>query len=165
MSFSRFAACAAGVLACAPFGAHAAESTAIQAVGKGVQIYSCQPSGAGFAWKLQGPEATLSASDGRVIGRHFAGPSWQATDGSTIVGEPVVASASPDDGAIPWLVLHVKSTTGAGLFSNVTYVTRTLTHGGAAPATGCDAGRSGQETRAPYSATYTFFTQPNSQPR
>lgn len=160
----RLAAYLASIIACAAFGSRAIAAPAIQALGKGVQIYTCQASGAAFAWKLQGPEAVLSGSDGRVVGGHFAGPSWQAADGSTIVGEPVVASPSPQDGAIPWLVLRTRSTAGPGLFSGVTYVTRTQTQGGAAPATGCDADHVGKQARAPYSATYTFFTDPGGAP-
>ena len=161
----RLAAYVASAVMCAASGAHAAAAPALQLLGKGVQIYTCQPAGAAFAWKLQGPDAMLSAADGKVVGRHFAGPSWQAADGSTIVGEPLVASPSPQDGAIPWLALHAKSTAGPGLFSSVTYVTRTLTQGGAAPATGCDADHLGKEARTPYSATYTFFTDPSSAAR
>ena len=117
----------------------AADERAIQVLGKGVQIYTCRPDGTSFAWKLKGPEAVLLDEGGTVVGRHFAGPSWQARDGSTIVGVPLVASLSPQAGSIPWLVLHVKSTSGAGLFTNVAFVVRTSTQGGAAPATGCDS--------------------------
>lgn len=154
-----------GVALCVAFEARAADAPAIQALGKGVQIYVCQPSATAFAWKLQGPDAVLTGADGAVVGRHFAGPSWQAADGSTLVGELVVASPSPRAGAVPWLVLRVRSTAGPGLFSGVTYVTRTQTQGGVAPATGCDADHAGKEVRAPYSAIYTFFTQPGAPAR
>jgi hypothetical protein len=150
-----------GVALCAAFGSRAADAPAIQVLGKGVQIYTCQPAGTAFAWKLKGPEAVLLGDGGRVVGRHFAGPSWQARDGSTIVGEPLVASSSPQAGSVPWLVLRVKSTSGAGLFATVAYVARTSTKGGAAPATGCDAAHSDIEVRVPYSATYTFFPEPS----
>ena len=136
-----------------------AATTALQLQGKGVQIYACQAAGAGFAWALKGPEAILLDQSGAQVGRHFAGPSWQASDGSTIVGEPLAASPSPTAGSVAWLVLHVKSSSGAGLFANIAYVARTATSGGAAPATGCDAGHIGAEARIPYTATYTFFPQ------
>lgn len=147
----------------AAFGSSAAGEPAIQALGKGVQIYTCQPAGAGFAWKLKGPEAVLLGDGGRVVGRHFAGPSWQALDGSVIVGEPLVASPSPQAESVAWLVLRVKSTSGAGRFANVAYVARTSTQGGTAPTIGCDAAHFDTEVRVPYSATYTFFTEPSSQ--
>jgi hypothetical protein len=154
-----FAAIAALAL-CAAFSAEAADAPAIQMTGKGVQIYSCQPAGASFAWKLKGPEAVLYTDDGKPAGRHFAGPSWQAADGSTIVGQTLVSSPSPQPGSIAWLVLRVVSNSSAGLFANVTYVTRTGTQGGIAPASGCDLAHPGVETRSPYTATYTFFTGP-----
>jgi hypothetical protein len=135
----------------------ATKAPAIEAFGKGVQIYACKATGGSFAWTLTGPEATLSDAKGNVIAKHFAGPSWQANDGSTVVGEPLNASPSPDADAIPWLVLHAKSHTGSGAMANVAYIVRTRTEGGVAPATGCDAGHAGAETRVAYSAVYLFF--------
>ncbi len=135
----------------------AVKAPAIEAFGKGVQIYACKATAGAFAWTLTGPEATLSDAKGNAIAKHFAGPSWQATDGSTVVGEPLNASPSPDAGAIPWLVLHAKSHTGSGLMADVAYIVRTRTEGGLAPATGCDAGHAGAEARVAYSAVYLFF--------
>jgi hypothetical protein len=152
------------VVGCA-FESRAADAPAIQVLGKGAQIYACQPTGTVFAWRLKGPDAVLLDSDGKEVGRHFAGPSWQALDGSTIVGEPLAASPSPQAGSIPWLVLRVKSTVGAGLFANVAYIARTSTQGGAPPATGCDAVHSGVESRSSYSAVYTFFPAPKGMAR
>jgi hypothetical protein len=134
-----------------------AKPPAIEALGKGVQIYTCKVSGGGYAWALKAPDASLSDANGNVIGKHFAGPSWQANDGSTVVGEPLNVSPSPHAGAIPWLVLHAKSHTGDGILANVQYIVRTRTEGGVAPATGCDATHAGVEVRVPYSATYLFF--------
>lgn len=130
---------------------------AIEAFGKGVQIYTCKAVAATYAWTLKAPEASLSDAKGNVIGKHFAGPSWQANDGSTVVGEALNASPSPDAGAIPWIVLHAKSHTGNGTMANVAYVVRTRTEGGVAPATGCDANHANAEVRVPYSAVYLFF--------
>jgi len=149
---------AAALLLTAPSAAGAA-TTALQLQGKGVQIYTCLSLRAGFGWSLTGPDAILTDKSGVQVGRHFAGPSWQASDGSAIVGEPLVASPSPTAGSVAWLVLHVKSSSGAGLFANIAYVARTATSGGAAPASGCDAAHVGTESRSPYTATYSFFPQ------
>lgn len=132
---------------------------ALQLTGKGVQIYTCQATGSDFRWTLKGPDAVLTDAAGKTVGRHFAGPSWQAADGSTVVGEPVVASPSPAPGSVAWLVLRAKSHMGAGLFADIAYIVRTSTDGGAAPSTGCDAAHPTVEVREPYSATYTFFPQ------
>jgi hypothetical protein len=107
--------------------------------------------------ELEGPDASLLDAKGSVIGKHFAGPSWQATDGSTVVGAPLNVSTSPNAGAIPWLVLQAKSHSGDGVMANVQYIVRTRTEGGVAPASGCDAGHVGAEVRVPYSAIYLFF--------
>ncbi len=98
-------------------------------------------------------------ASGHVAGRHFAGPTWQAADGSQVVGAVLVASAAPNQTTIPWLLLRAASHAGAGRFADVTYVTRTRTAGGKAPTAGCDARHEGTEKRVSYSAIYSFFTQ------
>lgn len=152
--------CCALVAATLAGAAHAQgtpKAAAIEAFGKGVQIYACKASGSSYAWVLKAPDATLADAKGRVIARHFAGPSWQANDGSTVVGESVNVSPSPDAGAIPWLVLRAKSHAGNGEMATVQYIVRERTEGGLAPASGCDAGHAGKEVRVPYSAVYLFF--------
>ncbi len=149
-------------LAASPVASHATDA-AIDLRGKGVQIYTCTPAGAGYAWQFKAPEAVLFNAAGQKVAHHFAGPSWQATDGSLVVGDARVSSNAPKAGAIPWLVLGVKSETGAGLFAAVRTVTRTKTEGGSMPTTGCDAAHAGAEARVPYSAEYTFFTAPSGQ--
>lgn len=138
-------------------GVHAQEQparpAAIEAFGKGVQIYVCKASG----WTLKAPDASLSDAKGHLIGKHFAGPSWQANDGSVVVGESLNASPSPDAGAVPWLVLHAKSHSGNGEMASVHYIVRMRTEGGLAPSGGCDASHVGKEVRVPYSAVYVFF--------
>jgi Protein of unknown function (DUF3455) len=92
------------------------------------------------------------------VGTHGAGPEWTSTDGSVVNGTKVQQANAPAAGAIPWLLLRASSTTGTGVFSNVTYVQRVNTSGGVAPATGCDAATSGTDTSVPYTADYYFFT-------
>lgn len=135
----------------------AAKPHAIEAFAKGTQIYNCKADGNNYAWTLKGPDATLSDAKGHAIGKHFAGPSWQAADGSVVVGETLNASPSPDAGAVAWLVLHAKSHSGNGEMASVQYIVRTRTEGGVAPATGCDAAHVGAEVRVPYSAVYLLF--------
>ena len=126
--------------------------------GRGVQIYRCGPSPADVRWTLLGPDATLYTEAGKPVGRHFAGPSWQAEDGSTVVGAVIAAGAAPAQGDAPWLVLRAKSHAGTGVFASVTIVTRSQTNGGAAPATGCDGAHLGAMARVPYTANYAFFS-------
>lgn len=129
----------------------------LEASADGVQIYSCEVKDKVFAWVFKGPEANLFGDDDRQIGTHFAGPSWKATDGSTVVGEVVAQADAPDGDAIPWLLLRAKSHSGAGLFATVSYIRRADTTGGVAPETGCDAGHLSEQARMRYSATYQFY--------
>ena len=94
------------------------------------------------------------------MGRHFAGPSWQAPDGSTVVGEPVTVSPAPRPGAIPWLVLRARSHAGAGLFAGVASIVRLHTEGGIPSPDGCDAAHVGERRRVPYTADYLLFPTP-----
>ncbi|MEW9572998.1 DUF3455 domain-containing protein [Rhodanobacter sp. Si-c] len=148
---------AAATLACAAQAQGVSKAAAIEAFGKGVQIYACKASGGTYAWALKAPDAILADAKGRTIGKHFAGPSWRANDGSTVVGESVNVSPSPDARAIPWLVLRAKSHAGNGEMATVQYIVRERTEGGMAPATGCEAAQAGREVRVPYSAVYLFF--------
>lgn len=148
---------ALAVLVGAAHAQEGARTPAIEAFAKGVQIYACEASGGRYAWALKAPDARLSDAAGHALGKHFAGPSWQAADGSLVVGEPVNVSPSPDAGAIAWLVLRAKSHTGQGQMSSVQYIVRTRTEGGMAPAAGCDAAHAGSEVRVPYRAVYLFF--------
>ncbi len=138
--------------------AQAADPAVIVLLGRGAQVYDCAQTGTAFAWRLKAPDATLTDAAGQRIGHHFAGPSWQAEDGSTVTGEVLATSGATQADAIPWLVLKAKTHSGTGLFSAVAYIVRSATVGGDAPAGGCDSAHEGAETRVDYSATYTFFS-------
>jgi len=124
---------------------------------KGDQIYTCEKNGALFTWTLKGPDAQLFDKDGKVFGKHFAGPSWEAKDGSRVTGKAVANAPSPVANSVPWLLLSVVSQEGNGVLAHVTAIQRVNTKGGKAPATGCDASHAGDEVRKPYSADYRFL--------
>ena len=134
--------------------APANEQLVVQVHAKGDQIYSCTVDGAQPGWTLKAPEAQLFDKDGKTFGKHFAGPSWEARDGSRVVGKAAANVASPDADSIPWLLVKVVSHAGDGVLTRVTSIQRINTKGGKAPASGCDAG---QEVRVAYSADYLFF--------
>lgn len=126
--------------------------------GSGVQIYECRPSAQhGFAWVLQAPAADLADRSGKDVGRHYEGPTWEANDGSKVVGEVVARDPGPVPSAVPWLLLKAKSTAGKGMFAKVQFIQRLNTVGGLAPQSGCDPGHAGQRTRVAYSADYYFY--------
>jgi Protein of unknown function (DUF3455) len=126
----------------------------------GVQIYQCRADkddATRFAWQFKEPEADLFDAAGKKIGKHYAGPSWEAQDGSKVTGEVVGRSDSAQPDAIPWLLLRTKLTSGSGIFSAVRFIQRLHTVGGGAPANGCAFGSAGREVRVPYSADYWFY--------
>jgi hypothetical protein len=133
------------------------EQLLLQVHAKGDQIYSCKADGGQFAWTLKAPDAQLFDKDGRPFGKHFAGPSWEASDGSRVTGKAVANSPSPDADSIPWLLVTVVSRNEDGKLMRVTSIQRVNTKGGKAPASGCDIAHAGQEVRAPYTADYLFF--------
>jgi hypothetical protein len=130
------------------------EATVVTLHAEGVQVYECKAgTDAKLAWTLREPIATLLLA-GKTVGRHYAGPTWQHVDGSSVVGK-VVANApgrTPDD--IPWLKLSATARKGQGTLSGVATVQRINTRGGvhAGP---CDKARTFHSE--PYSADYVFL--------
>lgn len=118
----------------------------------GVQIYSCN----GTAWSFVAPRADLFDDHGKLIITHFAGPTWQAKDGSMVVGH-AEASVTVDRTAIPWVRLSAASTT-PGRLGNTTNIQRIATTGGLAPpAADCNATTAGTVAEVPYTADYYFW--------
>jgi hypothetical protein len=135
----------------------ASEQLLLQVHAKGEQIYTCKENVSQFTWTLKAPDAQLFGEDGKPFGKHFAGPSWEAKDGSRVTGKAVANAPSPDADSIPWLLVNIVSHEGTGVLSRATSIQRLNTKGGKAPATGCDASHTGQEVRVPYSADYLFY--------
>ncbi|MFL6665516.1 MAG: DUF3455 domain-containing protein [Rhizobacter sp.] len=158
------AACAASPPAKAPIpealvpaGQVARERLAAQ----GVQIYECrasQDAAAKAQWTFVAPEAALFDGAGRRVGKHFAGPRWEADDGSRIVGTVKARADAPQAGAIPWLLLTANAEGSAGRFSKMTSVQRINTVGGVAPQAPCDAATLGSSVRVPYTADYILLS-------
>jgi hypothetical protein len=127
----------------------------VSSVGRaqGYQVYVCQPTG----WVLKQPMAWL-LQNGQPFATHYAGPTWTALDGSSVVAARDGSAPAPIPGAIPWLRLKTTSTSGpAGTFTGTTYIQRINTTGGVAPATGCDASRLGATAAVYYTADYYFY--------
>jgi len=137
--------------------APANEQLLLQVHAKGDQVYICKGDAEQFTWTLKAPDAQLFDKDGKPFGRHFAGPSWEAEDGSRILGKAVANSPSPDADSIPWLLVTVVSRDGSGVLARVTTIQRLNSKGGKAPESGCDASHAGREVRASYSADYRFY--------
>jgi hypothetical protein len=127
----------------------------------GVQIYSCNATATGYAWTLVAPRANLYNRHGKLIATHFAGPTWQAKDGSKVVGKRE-AGINVDPTAIDWLRLSAVSTAtgphGGDRLAATTYIQRIHTTGGLAPAAAnCNATTTGTTVEVPYTADYVFW--------
>ncbi len=126
---------------------------------RGVQIYQCRAkTGGGAEWVFTAPDADLNDSKGQPAGRHYAGPHWEARDGSRFQGTVKSRAEASTPTAIPWLLLTARSVGPDGRWSKVTSVQRINTVGGVAPTSGCDAGKVGSDQRVPYTADYVLFT-------
>ena len=138
------------------------ESLAMIVSAKGVQIYECRAGKdqtGNYEWAFVAPEADLFDARGNRIGRHYAGPHWESTDGSKILGTPKERADAPAADAIAWLLLSAKSVGPEGAFAMVTSVQRVNTVGGVAPKTACSQTAAGTSARIDYTADYYFFTR------
>jgi hypothetical protein len=119
--------------------------------GVGVQIYTWD----GASWGKAVPQATLFDEEGNIVANHFAGPTWESNSGSRVVGAVVPPAVTVQTNAIPWLLLHAVSNSGAGIFARITFIQRVNTTGGLPPSV---AGTViGQVARIPYTADYFFY--------
>jgi hypothetical protein len=121
---------------------------------KGVQIYVCSVKGGANEWAFKAPEAELIDAQGRLFAKHYAGPSWEAADGSKIVGKVLANEPAPKAGAIPWLLLSTESS-GSGELAGARFVQRVNTSGGVGPTGACPT--VGTEQRVDYTADYIFY--------
>jgi len=130
----------------------------LETLATGVQIYECsQKSDSTYEWTFKAPEASLATRTGQYLGKHYGGPTWESTDGSTVVGEVKVRDPGPTSSAIPWLLLGAKENSGTGVFSSAKSIQRISTSGGLAPGEPCGATALRKVARVPYTAVYYFY--------
>jgi hypothetical protein len=119
----------------------------------GAQIYICARNAAGaLNWTFREPVAAL-LEEGRTVGRHFVGPTWEFVDGSRVVGELVSKAPGTTAKDIPWMKLLVKEPLKSGLVAGATSILRIDTKGGVFGGA-CDS--EGELHSEPYAATYVF---------
>jgi hypothetical protein len=125
----------------------------VQLQGAGAQIYVCAKDAAGaLNWTFREPVASL-LEEGKTVGRHFVGPTWEFADGSRVVGEVVGKAPGATAKDIPWLKLSVEQSPTSGLVAGATSVLRIDTKGGVFEGA-CDS--EGELHSEPYTATYVF---------
>lgn len=157
----RFLALAAVVAAGGAFGAEA--PAAVSADGKiellklhaeGVQIYECRADATGGAqWRFREPLAILM-KNGRTVGRHFAGPTWELADRSAVVGKVEAQAPGQTAKDIALLKLGVVEKRGEGELAKVTTIQQLDTQGGAF---GGPCHEPGALHLEPYAADYVFL--------
>ena len=130
------------------------ETVVLSVHAEGAQVYECKAAADGkLAWAFREPIATL-LSEGKTVGRHYAGPNWEHADGSAVTGKAIGNAPGATAADIPWLKLEVTAHRGSGVLMPVTAVQRINTHGGKLDGA-CD--KAGEFKSAPYSADYVFF--------
>jgi uncharacterized protein DUF3455 len=149
----------------------------------GTQNYVCLPSGAGFAWTLFTPQATLFDDHHKQLITHFFSPNpdedgtpiratWQDSRDSSRVWAKLHPNGISTDapfvktGAVAWLLLDTAGTeegpSGGGTLTKTVAVQRLNTSGGLAPATGCSQSTDvGSKAFMPYEADYFFYRIPD----
>jgi Protein of unknown function (DUF3455) len=128
------------------------ESVVLQTHAEGAQIYECKETNGKLAWQFREPIASLFR-DGKTVGRHYAGPTWEIEGGAVVAK---AAGRAPGAGSkdIPWLKLEVTDHRGSGPLKDVSTVQRINTKGGNAEGSCQSAGELHSE---PYSADYVFL--------
>jgi hypothetical protein len=121
---------------------------------EGAQLYECKADADGkLVWTFREPIAAL-LQNGRTVGRHYAGPTWENVDGSAVTGKVVGSIPAPTANDVPWLKLEVVSHHGDGVLSGATTVQRVNTVGGTL-AGACE--KASAVRSVPYSADYVFL--------
>jgi hypothetical protein len=119
----------------------------------GAQIYSCSKKATGaLEWTFREPVAVL-LQDGRTVGRHFVGPTWEFADGTHVVGKLSGKVAGETARDIPWLKLAILEPAQSGPVAGATTILRIDTKGGGFEGV---CSREGDLHAEPYAATYVF---------
>ena len=86
---------------------------------EGAQVYECKAGADGkLAWAFREPIAVLLL-DGKSIGHHYAGPTWEHADGSKVTGKQL-AVAPGAAGSIPLQLVQASPAMGEGAFTGGT---------------------------------------------
>jgi hypothetical protein len=122
---------------------------------EGVEIFRCESRSGAMRWVHRLPEAQLKDAGGKESVRYGAEQTFEHADGSRLSSEVIDHVPSPDDTALPWLLLKTRSF-GKGSLAGVSYVQRINTAGGMPP-DHCDASQANQLLRVEFAADFVFF--------
>jgi hypothetical protein len=130
------------------------ETVVLATHAEGAQVYECKAGTDGkLAWAFREPIATLMA-EGKTVGRHYAGPTWEHVDGSRVQGKPAGRAPGATAADIPWLKLEAVEPRGPGVLAGIATIQRLNTSGGQFEGA-CD--HAGATHAAPYAADYVFL--------
>jgi hypothetical protein len=130
------------------------EAVVLMVHAEGAQVYDCKAGDGGkLAWQFREPIATL-IENGKTVGRHYAGPTWEHADGSLVRGKLLARANGATQKDIPWLKLEAVEPRGIGALAGVTAIQRINTHGGQIDGA-CE--KAGATLAAPYAADYVFL--------
>lgn len=137
----------------------AGHKMSLHTVGVGEITYECRAKAGTtdvFEWAFVAPVAKLMDMNKKEVGKYYAGPTWEANDGSKVTGKQVAVSPSAA-GNIPMQLVKAEPASGSGAMSGVTYIQRLNTKGGVAPSDACAAGAVGERKQVGYQADYVFY--------
>lgn len=154
-------------IAMTAFSARAAEAFGLLEVDRiglfhaeGAQIYECRPEPDGsLRWHFKEPVAALF-EEGKPVGVHLRGPSWEFSDGTAIAARVIAQAPAASTSDIPHLALAVTSARGTSL-ALARAVVRFNTRGGRAPDS---CSEPGNLLSVSYSADYAFYISEVSPP-
>jgi len=119
----------------------------------GAQIYACSKNAKGaLEWTFREPIASLF-QDGKTIGRHFVGPTWEFSDSTRVTGKAAGKIPGKTTKDAPWLKLAIADPVNSGPAAGATTILRIDTAGGALEGACTQEGELHAE---PYAATYVF---------
>jgi hypothetical protein len=137
----------------------AGQKVMMSTTGVGEITYECREKkdmAGAHEWAFVAPVATLYSGDKKTVGKYYAGPTWEANDGSKVTGKQLAVSpAAP--GNIPLQLVKTDPAMGSGAMTGVSYIQRLNTKGGVAPAMACDAASKGKRQQVAYEADYVFY--------
>lgn len=134
------------------------ETVVLQVQAQGAQIYECRAATQATghpSWQFREPVASLFR-EGKTVGRHYTGPTWEIGD-SIVTGKVIARADAPNAKDIPWLKLDVANPADDGPLQDVTAVQRINTLGGVLDGA-CD--KVGELRAEPYAADYVFLKKP-----
>jgi hypothetical protein len=130
-------------------------SSHIYVQGVRIFVWRADPANPGQGgWEYVATQGALFNCDGKLIGYHSAGPTWESKATGREVRGVVLAETTCDVDAMPWSLIRATNAPAPG-FARTTYIVRVNTTGGLAPEGRGDY--EGQRVRVSFEAEDYFY--------